>query len=261
MISLISFIGAAAFSYFLFKKVRWVVCNYEGKKIPYSIGCFLMISYVVSLLLLQGNVGVGMGISFFYMVVIWGMGLLDDIYGEGYPKGLKGHLRYFRKEHRLTTGLLKGMTTVVAAGILVWQWQQLWYEAVIAFWLLVSFPHVMNLFDTRPLRVLKVTMIIAGILLVSLSFDFPLIIMVGMVLFIWLLMEGNKWAMLGDNGSTLVGAMIALAVTHISPLSTQVIMSMTTAFFIWYAERASFSAVIEKVRVLKALDQLGIKKG
>ncbi|MCK0472532.1 hypothetical protein [Halalkalibacter sp. APA_J-10(15)] len=261
MISLISFIGAAAFSFFLFKQVRWVVYNYQGKKIPYSIGCFLMISYVISLVLLQGNVRAGMGISLIYLFVIWGMGLLDDIYGEGYPKGLKGHFRYFREEHRLTTGLMKGMMTVVVAALVVWQWQQLWYEAFIAFWLLVSFPHVMNLFDTRPLRVLKVTTIIAGILLLGLPFDFSLMRMVGIVTLIWLLMEGSKWAMLGDNGSTLVGAMIALVVIHFSSLSAQFIMSMTTAFFIWYAERVSFSAVIEKVRVLKALDQLGIKKG
>lgn len=252
-------IVAFAVSYYLFMKARFVVKNYEGKMIPYSIGSVLIVCMFVHVLFFV-NVSEQLYESLFYFMMIWLFGLLDDIYGQSFPKGLQGHIYYMYKKRRLTTGIVKAVGTVLVSIQLIVTWELQSYDAFIAFWLLVSFPHVMNLFDTRPLRVWKIAVVVGALLLMFAPIDRHSLGLLVIVLGIWYLVEGRKWAMLGDNGSTFVGALLAVFAIQVCPINVQICFCIVTAYCIWYAECSSISELIEKVNVLKKLDQLGIRK-
>ncbi|WP_062048236.1 hypothetical protein [Bacillus sp. JCM 19034] len=255
----IFYILVALISYFSFMKARFVVKNYEGETIPYSIGSFLVISILFSVLF-YSDVSEHLFQSIFYLIMIWIFGLLDDIYGQAYPKGLKGHIRYMSQKRRMTTGIVKAVGTTLVSIQLILTWGLTSYEALVAFWLLVSFPHVMNLFDTRPLRVWKIAFAFTSLFLIFATPDRMTLGLIGVVFGIWFIFEGTKWALLGDNGATFIGALLAVLFIQVSPFVVQISMSIVTAYCIWYAERGSFSKVIESVNILKAIDQLGIRK-
>ena len=184
------------------------------------------------------------------------------MFGKLYPKGLKGHLNYFVEKGVVTTGLVKVVGTIFLSILVLFtaQFRSI-FVVMVAFFLLMSMPHIMNLFDTRPLRVLKVSFgFVAILFLMNPLPPVSLIITLVLVLAILYLLEGYKKAMLGDNGATIIGAIIALVLIYHAELWLQVCILGFALFITALAEKKSISKLIEKWAFLRRIDQIGVMK-
>ncbi|WP_088104741.1 hypothetical protein [Halalkalibacter urbisdiaboli] len=250
----------ALLSMFAFRCANWTTINYEGQQIPYSLGVFVVFSYAVlcafpptqSLVFSYGALA--------YVIGIWLIGFLDDRFGQAYPKGLKGHFSCLVAEKKVTTGVMKVIGTLLIAMLFTYYYQpQSVWEGIRCFLLLTWLPHVMNLFDTRPLRVWKVVLFFTVILLLTVALpSLTMMIYLLVVFYLTFVLEGHRRAMLGDNGATAVGAILALlTVSHTSIIFQSAVIILSFSLMV-IAERMSFSALIEQRSVLRWVDKIGI---
>ncbi|ADU29990.1 hypothetical protein [Evansella cellulosilytica] len=237
---------------FFFMQKKWCVRNYKSIVVPYSIGTVFIILLTIDFAFF--NKLINTTAEFIYIFAIWGLGIIDDIYGAPYPKGIKGHFGYFFRKGIITTGFIKAIGVVIAS---LTYFQLTSIELVNAYVvvLLVLFPHTMNLLDTKPLRVLKSSMLFL-IPLVLLGFHLSMLFFLIVITF-WAFFESKMIAMLGDNGAMLTGAVIALNVIHFNHIFTTTTAVIFTVVVTFLAERISIQAWVEKTPIIKMFDQIG----
>ncbi len=234
---------------------NWLQRNYEGKRIPYTLGV-LLLSYTAlffyvfpvehRLLLLV------------YITLLWFVGWMDDVKGTKYPKGIKGHLRYFIEYKKWTTALTKMLGISVASFFVIIVSADMDWGALISFGILILSPHVTNAFDTRPLRVWKwsvIQFIIFSFFLPSIQENIALYMFIFLI--VWGYVETTKKAMLGDNGATCIGGIIAVLLVFSTPLSVQLVTLFLYVGITWIVEKISLHEWIEKISMLRAIDRLG----
>lgn len=259
MIFLVIILPIIAFlSMFLFYHLDWTTKNYEGDRIPYSLGVYIIFSYFLfQYLYIEQAVFLAL---ILYLSGIWAVGLVDDRFGSLEQKGLRGHIKAFITEGKLSTGILKITSTVVLSFYFILYLQPLTTVEWIRYGIiLVLTPHIFNLFDTRPLRVWKVSLLYGSLFLLLLQYmPFSAYLYLVTFFFVFYVFEGHKIAMLGDNGATLIGGIFAVITIMQASISQQ--WTLIGLFFLLtiLAEKTSFSRVIEKSNVLKWLDRLGI---
>lgn len=239
----------------IFIYLGWSVTNFIGDETPYSLGiCVLGAGlFIIRSLNIES-------IIFIYLGMLWLTGFIDDRFGKKYPKGLRGHFQLFFQTGKVSTGLLKLASTVwVAAVFSIFFYNGLIIERLAAFILLVLGPHVMNLFDTRPLRVWKVIAVQATTLLpVFIQMQVGILLTVIFMIVSLIIFEGKLIGMLGDNGATLLGGMInLLAITYLSALLQWFVVAIY-CLIIFITERISLSEWIEKTPTLKRIDRWGV---
>jgi UDP-N-acetylmuramyl pentapeptide phosphotransferase/UDP-N-acetylglucosamine-1-phosphate transferase len=260
IVFVISMLAVAYLSLVTFQTMNLGVLNYEGKYVPYSLGVVIIYSFAfVYAFPPQANETLSFS-AFLFVFSIWLLGLIDDIYGKPYPKGLKGHIMHAIGKGIITTGLMKAVGTVGVAILFLWMNQPISiFPSFVGFCLLTGLPHVMNLFDTRPLRVWKVAVCMTiFVLIVNPLPSFVFIVMLLSVFYVLYVLEGYKKAMLGDNGATLIGAILAVIILNHISLMLQIILLFIVVLFIALAEKYSFSKAIEKSSFLRRIDQLGV---
>jgi len=243
---------------------RWTRTNHAGCPVTLLEGPAYAVGAVVGAL--SGRAGApaavaGLGAGFF--------GALDDWFGASSSKGLRGHLAAARRG-QVTTGVVKivglgvtglatawmadrsrGMTGTRATGPLT----TLVGGAVIA-----GSANVVNLFDLRPGRALKVVLLLvvpfaavrpgtrlstataaatAGAAMVALPDD----------------LSGRS--MLGDTGANSAGALIGAALVARTGLRGRLLALASVAALTLASEKVSFTKVIESSPTLRWLDALG----
>ncbi len=238
------------------------VMNYELKPVPYSLGSVVLYSYAVCYAFPPATSESLSFIAYLYVVGIWLLGLIDDIFGKPFPKGLKGHILYAKKKRVITTGLLKAIgTAVLALMYIAMNEPSVFMTSMLSFLLLTGFPHVMNLFDTRPLRVWKAALCITLFLFaITTTISFIFVITIVAAFYITFVLEGHRKAMLGDNGATVVGAIFAIIFIQHTEQAIQIGALIVMFFIILLSEKWSISALIERSSLLRAIDQIGISR-
>ena len=188
------------------------------------------------------------------------LGALDDLAGGTADKGLRGHLAALRRGE-VTTGAVKvaglAATGLVAAALSDRSQRgnrprggavaTLVGGAVVA-----GAANAVNLFDLRPGRALKVTVVAAAPLLAATPAAAALGASLGVV--------GDDLAarsMLGDTGANAAGALVGLALVERSGLAGRVLALAGLTALTLASERVSFTRVIEGNRVLRAVDEWG----
>ncbi|WP_339062526.1 hypothetical protein [Tepidibacillus marianensis] len=151
MISLLTtLISLPMYIHFL-QKLNKVQFNYKNDSIPFSLGLFIFtIEGFMTLLLNQKE--------FFYFGVFFLVSLIgtyDDFYGEKDVKGFKGHFTALRKG-TITTGFIKAFGGSIAALYLALHFREDVIPFMTDFLLIVLMANILNLFDLRPGRSLKV---------------------------------------------------------------------------------------------------------
>ncbi|MCT8138717.1 hypothetical protein H1D32_13795 [Anaerobacillus sp. CMMVII] len=236
-----------------FKRVGWKVTNYQGDEIPYHLG-FCIFLLVLGYAYIVNNV-----LVLIYLTVLWVTGFIDDRYGTKYPKGLKGHISLFLKTGKMTTGLLKLTSTLAVSMVFVSVIELRFLEQFVILLLLILPPHVMNLFDTRPLRVWKVIAIHALLYIpFILQMSFSLLFTVGFILSALVYIEGTRRGMLGDNGATLLGGIMGVIAVYQLPFFAQGLLICFYLFIIIVTEKISLSKWIEERPLLRKIDRWGI---
>ncbi|HKX67571.1 MAG TPA: hypothetical protein VJN29_10125 [Intrasporangium sp.] len=199
------------------------------------------------------------------------LGALDDLSGSASRKGLKGHLGALRRGE-LTTGAVKiaGLAVTGLAGALLsdrvgertrvtggrgeGQTGQTVVRTLVGGAVVAAAANVVNLFDLRPGRALKV--VIAGTAPLAIagssSAGSGLGAAAGVVRD-----DLAGVSMLGDTGANAAGALAGLALIERCGLRGRLVaLGLFTALTL-ASERVSFSAVIEANDVLRRLDDWG----
>ena len=224
-------------------------------------------------------------------------GLFDDLLGSEGVRGFRGHLSELRRGRLTTGGLkILGIGTLsaAAAGDIVvkhalaadasvsWTLRSAWAFGVWACATLVIAlsANLVNLLDLRPGRALKaysvlvvpaafgVAWIVAGgIWRVSdpwyaapvetcLLTAAALLLVLGPVAAVWRYDVGER-GMLGDAGANAAGALAGYLLAQVLPLWGLALAAVVLIELNRRSERVSFSAVIERTPLLRALDRLG----
>jgi len=249
----------------------WTRTNHRGEPITLLEGPAVVIGGAASALanaagpreqiaLIVAGVGAG------------GFGAYDDLAGDGGSRGFRGHIGALRNGH-LTTGAVKlvgiGANGLVAAALAASKSQSdrsggdgsrspvmAAADLVINTGLIAGGANLLNLFDLRPGRAIKVAIGAGGML--TLAGDGGATAAGPLAAAIALLPEDlGERSMLGDAGANALGAMLGVAAA--SSLSRRsrlaaltVIVGLTAA-----SEVVSFTEVIDQTGPLRWLDMLG----
>ncbi|GAA3616293.1 hypothetical protein GCM10022199_20820 [Marihabitans asiaticum] len=183
-------------------------------------------------------------------------GLVDDLVGDAGTKGVRGHLGALRRG-RVSTGSLKIVTIIGAAA-----WAARREAGGERAWLLVDAgviagtANLLNLFDLRPGRALKVGCLIGLPLLTRPAGRPALAAGLGAGLGV-LPHDLAGRSILGDCGANALGSLLGLsAVRALRPTTRAGVLGGVLALTL-ASERISFTRVIEATPALRALDQLG----
>jgi UDP-GlcNAc:undecaprenyl-phosphate/decaprenyl-phosphate GlcNAc-1-phosphate transferase len=179
-------------------------------------------------------------------------GAYDDLAGSGDRRGFRGHLGALR-HGEVTTGAVKlggigatGMVTAVLAGGSP-------ADVVINAGLVAGGANLLNLFDLRPGRAIKVAAL-SGALLGAAGQD-SVAAPLGAAL-VLLPEDLGERAMLGDAGANALGAMLGASAAGLSR-PARIALLAGIAGLTAASEKVSFTKVIARTPVLNWLDMLG----
>lgn len=242
--------------------------NFAGRAVAFPGGVLVIAAVVAALVPLgiadqlgggeeiwspNGHIGIGGVFAFVFGCAA--LGLVDDLLG-GQDRGVRGHAAALR-EGRISTGAVKALGVL---GLAAFALSGIGYgtgEYLLAVALLTVTTNLMNLFDLRPGRSLKVLLAL-GIVLTALEpdslwllglFAGPLIVLAPLDL--------RESAMLGDTGSNAAGATAGLWLVLTLGTAGQAIALAVVAFITLYGEFRSISALVDRSPPLRWLDSLG----
>jgi len=197
------------------------------------------------------------------MTAMWILGAIDDIFGNRDVGGFKGHFKKLLFERKLTTGALKALGGGVVALLAGWSI----YGPNPVKWLLASAvialaANTLNLLDLRPGRAVAVLFCGLGVTcIVELGHLIAPSICAVVAVFALLfgIADSRGRAMMGDSGSNAFGAALGLTIVLSAPMWMLPAIAVFAAIHI-YSEKHSISALIERNRVLRAIDRcLGVR--
>lgn len=259
LLFLISFVVAYLFLPYLLELLQTGTSlkeNWQGKKIPTGSG--LIFPLVITLIFLPNEIIIHQSLVLFAIYGVALIGLIDDFLGTAQQKGLKGHFYYLIYHKKLSTGMLKALGTGIIAFYLVLIFSE-GYKAMFLDWLvLILSVNLINLLDLRPGRALKgalFLLFISAFFISGKAFVLP-VITVGIILAL-LPYDLKGLAMLGDTGSNTLGLLVGWTLLQTPFLLKGIIVLAFLSLHI-YAEKVSFTEVIQKNVYLNYLDRLGL---
>ena len=191
-----------------------------------------------------------------------GFGVYDDLAGSGKRRGLRGHLGALARGE-VTTGSVKlaglGGTGLASAVVLGGQPA----DAAINAGLIAGGANLLNLFDLRPGRAIKVAtasaaLIAAGSAVTGGGSGGGAAVAAPLGAALAMAPEDlGERAMLGDAGANALGAMLGCAAAVSLPRPARVALLAGIAALTVASERVSFTRVIERTPPLRWLDMLG----
>lgn len=242
--------------------------NYRGLRLPAVLGTPLgagsVAGALAAWLLAQLSQGSGLqpGPALAVAVIVGVLGIAgawDDHRGDERPRGFRGHLGAV-SSGSLTGGIVKaaaGILAGVAAGALVSDgWGIVVTGAVTALT-----ANLFNLLDRAPGRALKAGLLMGVGLLAAgdPSWFAPGAGAVGAAATV-LPPDLRERAMLGDAGANPLGGILGLGLALSLSFAGGVVAAVILFVLNLASERWSFSAVIEAVPPLRALDRLGRRR-
>jgi len=247
------------------KKTGMTRQNYRGEEVVTGGGVLLAgstLATLVTVFLLEGAEPYGwLFLSGATSMAAWGWRDDRSPACDKRVKGFRGHLHILFQERRLTSGLWKaaggGITSLVVSAALFDGGAQVLISALI----LALSANLVNLFDLRPARAIKVFWLLLLIPLfgtlpacpVSLPWVLP-VISASLLLFPH---DAKGRVMLGDTGSNFLGFVAGFLLVTSVPLSVQIGVLVLFVLLHLLAERISFSRIIQSVSWLNRIDQWG----
>ncbi len=239
-----------------------IVCeNYRLEKIPTSIGILFIFVQVISLGIMQILFDYKENFTTVYLLgfVFMGfLGLLDDLIGTKFIKGLRGHMKaLFHGE--ITTGAIKAILGFFIAILVSSILSNNILDLIINSFVIGLFTNFINLFDLRPGRAIKMFIFVALFLLVfSINNKYAYILwsMFG-ILIPYMNLDLKAKSMMGDVGSNTLGFTLGVFAGSSFHIVGRTIILILLIFLHIAAEKISFSKVIEKNKFLKFIDMIG----
>lgn len=236
--------------------------NYRGEEVVGSAGVAFLGSVSIGWLLLGWRGFMewqGVGAMVVALFVFGIAGLLDDIYGEMFIKGLRGHTEAFLRKRKVTTGFIKAVGGgICGLGLAIWLTDGILPVLVGALLIALS-ANALNLLDVRPSRALKGFWLLSGIGVgVSHGTGSFALLPLWVATVAYAPDDFRGKAMLGDAGANPLGACLGVWFLQNWSLPAQLsLLAFLIAFHI-YAERRSLTADIERIPFLRWFDCLGV---
>ncbi len=244
----------------------WTAPNYRGRRLPRSFGLLIGASALLAgapLLLADrlAHLGLLAGESApvaLYAGGVLGLGLLDDaLAGEDGPRGLRAHAAAALRG-RPSTGQLKAAGSLALALFALPRLGLHGERLALAVAVLLLCTHAFNLLDLRPGRAIKAFLALGAALTAAAggAAPFSLALLSAPVL-VAARYDLRERAMLGDAGSSLLGALGGLWIVLALGLPGQLAALALLAAIAAYGELRSISRLIDRTPGLRWLDSLG----
>ena len=193
----------------------------------------------------------------FSMVCMFFAGALDDLIGNRSVSGLKGHFKSLLKGE-LTTGGFKALfggfvglvVSVCISNDIV--------DIIVNTLIIALSTNLMNLFDLRPGRAIKVYLVIMIAIFFTLTGYvqiLPLLILPNVLAYFNYDLKAK--AMMGDTGSNVLGISIGILMVMGYTFKVRVSWLVFLVLIHLLTEKFSLTKIIEKNKVLKFIDDLG----
>lgn len=238
---------------------RWRRTNHRGEPVTLLEGPAVAVGALVGTLVTPGLSRPLRGASCLAGGVAAALGGYDDLAGSAAAKGLRGHLGALRRGE-LTTGGAK-LLGIGVAGLVAGGWARPGragvVDTVLAGTVVAGGANLLNLLDLRPGRATKAALL-AGAPALLVGGTAGNVVAAPLGAAAGLLPEDlREEAMLGDAGANALGAMLGVAAA--SSLSRRGLAATATGVvaLTLVSERVSFTEVIERTPLLRALDRLG----
>jgi UDP-GlcNAc:undecaprenyl-phosphate GlcNAc-1-phosphate transferase len=236
------------------RPARWERSNYRGRPVTLLLGPAVGIGALAGVCAAAPRARTAALLAVSSAAAV---GLYDDLYGDRHARGLGGHARALR-QGRVTTGMVKLVTLVGAAGVASTLRYRTVVDATLGTVLVAGSANLVNLFDLRPGRAAKVTTLAAVALSGSRTRETRAVAAVaaGAALAAMPSDLGER-AMLGDCGASTLGALLGWSAGLSGSRRRRALLAAAVIGLTVTSERVSFSGVIERRPALRALDQLG----
>lgn len=238
------------------RKIGLLKENFAGEKIPSAAGLLFILFSVISWsgysLLLKTHAPQRL---IFLITIIGAISLLDDMVGTKENQGFSGHFRLLLKG-RLTTGALKAIVSFLAV-VMIIEGRNNRTEFFLDAGLILLMTNFINLLDLRPGRALKVFILLAVLITITVP---PTFFYIGPALLLalpYLPYELKQKVMLGDTGANFLGALLGYTMSRTLPAGDKLVIILVLFLLTILSERYSYSRIIEANPFLKWLDQLG----
>ena len=179
-------------------------------------------------------------------------GAYDDLAGSGDRRGFRGHLGALR-QGEVTTGAVKlggiGVTGVVSAALAGGSPA----DVILNAGLVAGGANLLNLFDLRPGRAIKVAVASGALLGAAGQDSVAAPLAAGLAL---LSEDLGERAMLGDAGANALGAMLGASAAGL-PRTGRITLLVAIVGITAASEKVSFTKVIARTPALNWLDMLG----
>jgi UDP-N-acetylmuramyl pentapeptide phosphotransferase/UDP-N-acetylglucosamine-1-phosphate transferase len=242
--------------------------NYRGHVLPTAVG-ILLVAAVVAVdggRTLLGVVGVGDAdtaparLLILGAVVMFGfLGLLDDLLGDAFDRGLRGHVQAALRG-RVTTGFVKLGGGVAVALVLAGTVDGDRPGRVLLDGALIALAANMgNLLDRAPGRTLKwslVAYVPVAVVAGTAAAGVALAVVAGAAAGL-LVGDLRERFMLGDTGANALGAALGCATVLVVGEGVREVVTAVLLALTLLSEVASFSRIIAAVPPLRAFDRLG----
>jgi UDP-N-acetylmuramyl pentapeptide phosphotransferase/UDP-N-acetylglucosamine-1-phosphate transferase len=233
--------------------------NFRGEELPFPAGALA----IVTTILMLGPIFLIDELEDSQLwLVLFGVALLgfaDDML-SGPDRGLRGHARALLRG-RLSTGMMKALGTLsLGVAFLSERYTSSEWRNWLCVLVLVLATNMGNLLDLRPGRVTKGFLVfLVGMLAFGRTLGVEVVAPFAGPLLLFGLLDLRERCMLGDTGANLLGAcagiylVIEFETTGLA-VSAAILLALTI-----FGEFRSFSAAIDRIPPLRALDSLGRK--
>ncbi len=236
--------------------------NYKGEMIPVSMGIVFLPMIIINGIILAFFTVDFISLSclfifIFGMMAMFFAGIIDDTIGNRDVSGLKGHFKSLFKG-TLTTGGFKALFGGFVGLIISVSISKDIIDIVVNTLVIALSTNLMNLFDLRPGRAIKVYLVIMITIFFTLSGYIqilPLLILPNVLAYFNFDLKAK--AMMGDTGSNVLGISIGILMVLGYTLKVRIVWLVFLVLIHLLTEKFSLTKITEKNKVLNFIDRLG----
>lgn len=236
--------------------------NYKGEMIPVSMGIvflpmIIINGIIVAFFTIDAISMLCLFLFIFGMMTMFFAGIIDDTIGNRDVSGLKGHFKSLFKG-KLTTGGFKALFGGFVGLIISVSISKNIIDIIINTLIIALSTNLMNLFDLRPGRAIKVYLVIMITIFITLTGYIkilPLLILPNVLAYFNFDLKAK--AMMGDTGSNVLGISIGILMAFGYTLNVRIGWLVFLVLIHVLTEKFSLTKIIEKNKVLNFIDRLG----
>lgn len=236
--------------------------NYKGEMIPVSMGIvflpmLIINGIIVAFFTVDAISLLCLFLFIFGMMAMFFAGIIDDTIGNRDVSGLKGHFKSLFKG-KLTTGGFKALFGGFVGLIISVSISKDLVDIIVNTLIIALSTNLMNLFDLRPGRAIKVYLVIMITIFCTLTGYIkilPLLILPNVLAYFNFDLKAK--AMMGDTGSNVLGISIGILMAFGYTLYVRIGWLVFLLLIHLLTEKFSLTKIIEKNKVLNFIDRLG----